>query len=328
MRGAPARSDHLRSVQPATARRTWLAAFLGLLVPGAWVHAQTSSAQPSTDAGRPIRVAAAASLRGPLDQALADWKQSGGSPAVITYAGTPALVRQIEQGLPVDLFLSADPAWMDHLEQRGALQKASRRDLLSNRLVLVTRAGTDATLPPPAQSTVAAVELGQTDGADIALRRALAHWPGNSRLALAEVGSVPAGRYARAALEALDLWKPWSARLAMTDNVRAALLLVARGEAELGIVYASDARVEPKVRVIAMFAESLHPPVRYPAAVLAASTHPRAAEALAFLSQPQALKRFTDVGFSLPRPSVSGRGDGPLIGSSGLAALSCERCSR
>ena len=321
MRAAPARADHLRPVQPATARRAWLAAFLAVLVPGTRVHAQGSSAPDSADAGRPIRVAAAASLRGPLDQALADWKQSGGPSAVITYAGTPALVRQIEQGLPVDLFLSADPEWMDHLAQPGALRKQSRRDLLSNRLVLVTRPGTDATLPPPAQSTAVSVELGQADGADSALRRALAQWPGNGRFALAEVVSVPAGRYARAALDALDLWRPWSARLAMTDNVRAALLLVARGEAELGIVYASDARVEPRVRVIAMFAESLHPPVRYPAAVLAASTHPRAAEALAFLSQPQALKRFTDVGFILPGRAGLGMGDDRV-------ALSCERCLR
>jgi molybdate transport system substrate-binding protein len=237
-----------------------------------------------------------------LDQALADWRQAGGTAATITYAGTPALVRQIEQGLPADLFFSADSDWMDHLAGRGGLRPQTRRDLLGNRLVLIARPGVETVLPPEVRSS--GVELGKGDTADRALRAALGNGPGRTRLALAEVGSVPAGRYARAALEALNLWQPWSSRLAMTDNVRAALLLVARGETDLGIVYASDAQLEPRIRVVATFADSLHPPIRYPAAVLASATHPRALEALEFLAQPAAIKRFLEAGFTAPGPAA------------------------
>lgn len=259
---------------------------------------------PGTRAGRPLRVAAAASLRGPLDQALADWREAGGGPSLVTYAGTPALVRQIEQGLPADLFVSADAAWMDYLQARGALRSGTRRDLLSNRLVLIAAKDSDSRLPEAARVAGAPIELGAPG--DGPLRAALASWPGASRLAIAEVASVPAGRYARDALEALGVWRSWSGRLAMTDNVRAALLLVARGETEIGIVYASDAQAEARVRVIASLAASLHPPVRYPAAVLTSAVHPRAAEALEFLGSAAAMKRFTEAGFSPPPPSPPG----------------------
>lgn len=259
---------------------------------------------PGTGAGRPLRVAAAASLRGPLDQALADWREAGGGTSLVTYAGTPALVRQIEQGLPADLFVSADAAWMDYLQARGALRSGTRRDLVSNQLVLIAGRDRVSSLPEAARTVFDPIELG-TPG-DGPLRAALANWPGASRLAIAEVASVPAGRYARVALETLEVWRPWSARLAMTDNVRAALLLVARGETELGIVYLSDAQAESRVRVIARLAASLHPPIRYPAAVLAAAAHPRAAEALEFLGSPAAMKRFTEAGFSPPLSSPPG----------------------
>ncbi len=275
-----------------------IVALLGAVVLASAAVAQPGKLASVVDAAKPLRVAAAASLRGPLDQALADWRQTGGTAAIISYAGTPALVRQIEQGLPADLFVSADSDWMDRLSARGGLRPGTRRDLLGNRLVLVAQLGVEAGLPPEAR--VQGVELGKGDTADRALRAALANWPGRTRLALAEVVSVPAGRYSRAALEALNLWRPWSARLAMTDNVRAALLLVARGETDLGIVYASDAKLEPRVRVVATFAETLHPPIRYPAAVLASATHPRALEALEHLAQPAAIKRFVDAGFTVP----------------------------
>ncbi len=284
----------MRAGALAACRRSLIVALMG------WVW--LASAVSAADAAKPLRVAAAASLRGPLDQALAHWRQAGGVAAIITYAGTPALVRQIEQGLPADLFLSADSDWMDHLAGRGGLRAGTRRDLLGNRLVLIAQPGVEAALPSEALSL--RVELGKGDPADRALRAALANWPGRTRLALAEVGSVPAGRYARAALESLNLWQPWSARLAMTDNVRAALLLVARGETDLGVVYASDAQLEPRVRVLATFAETLHPPIRYPAAVLASATHPRALEALEFLAQPAAIKRFLEAGFTVPGPAA------------------------
>ena len=270
------------------------------------VQAQSAADVQSqrSEASRPLRVAAAASLRGALDQALADWREAGGGPSLVTYAGTPALVRQIEQGLPADLFVSADAAWMDHLQSKGALRPGTRRDLLVNRLVLIAASDREALLPVAARTFAAPVELG--GAGDGALRAALANWPGSTRLAIAEVASVPAGRYARGALEALDLWRAWSGRLAMTDNVRAALLLVARGETELGIVYASDAQAEPRVRVVGLLSESVHPPIRYPAAVLAATVHSRALEALEFLGGPVAMKRFVAAGFSQPPPLSAG----------------------
>ncbi len=298
--------------------RTWVAGGLALVSAIALAQSpsasqrlsplQTQSAADAQshrpEASRPLRVAAAASLRGPLDQALADWRDAGGGPSLVTYAGTPALVRQIEQGLPADLFVSADVAWMDHLQSKGALQPGTRRDLLANRLVLVAGSDREALLPVAARTFAAPVELG--GAGDGALRTALANWPGSTRLAIAEVTSVPAGRYARGALEALDLWRAWSGRLAMTDNVRAALLLVARGETELGIVYASDARVEARVRVVGVLSESVHPPIRYPAAALAATAHSRTVEALEFLGGPVAIKRFVAAGFSQPPPSPAG----------------------
>ena len=296
------RSERVRAGALAARRRLSILALIGWALPGSAVFAQSDKSASAADAVKPLRVAAAASLRGPLDQALADWRQAGGTAATITYAGTPALVRQIEQGLPADLFFSADSDWMDHLAGRGGLRPQTRRDLLGNRLVLIARPGVEAVLPPEVRSS--GVELGKGDTADRALRAALANGPGRTRLALAEVGSVPAGRYARAALEALNLWQAWSSRLAMTDNVRAALLLVARGETDLGIVYASDAQLEPRIRVVATFAETLHPPIRYPAAVLASATHPRALEALEFLAQPAAIKRFLEAGFTAPGPAA------------------------
>ena len=227
------RSERVRAGALAARRRLSILALIGWALPGSAVFAQSDKSASAADAAKPLRVAAAASLRGPLDQALADWRQAGGTAATITYAGTPALVRQIEQGLPADLFFSADPDWMDHLAGRGGLRPQTRRDLLGNRLVLIARPGVEAVLPPEVRSS--GVELGKGDTADRALRAALANGLGRTRLALAEVGSVPAGRYARAALEALNLWQAWSSRLAMTDNVRAALLLVARGETDLAL---------------------------------------------------------------------------------------------
>ena len=298
MRAGATPSDRARPGPGSVRRRQALTALAGLAVSPSFAFAQAGS---PADA-RPLRVAAAASLRGPLDQALADWRAAGGSAALITYAGTPALVRQIEQGLPADLFVSADSDWMDHLERRGGLRPGTRRDLLGNRLVLIAHSGAESAVPAEVRSN--RVELGQGDAADRALQVALSNWPGRNRLALADVSSVPAGRYARAALEALNLWQPWATRLAMTDNVRAALSLVARGEAELGVVYASDAQLEPRVRTLARFAESLHPPIRYPAAVLAAATHGRAGQALEFLAQPAGRHRFLEAGFTTPAPAT------------------------
>lgn len=227
-------------------------------------------------------VFAAASLREVLDAAAEAFaRERGGPRPVLSYAGSPALARQIEQGAPADVFVSADRDWMDHLERGGHLRAGTRTTLASNRLVLV---GSASGASPPLR-----IEPG------FALAAALG--PGG-RLAVGDVAAVPAGRYARAALESLGVWAAVSGRLAQAENVRAALALVARGEAPLGVVYATDARAEPRVRVVDTFPATSHPPIVHPAAVTAASRSPRAGAFLEFLRSPAGLALLAAHGFA------------------------------
>jgi molybdate transport system substrate-binding protein len=201
----------------------------------------------------------------------------------ISYAASSALARQLEQGAPADLYLSADIDWMAWSAARHLVRAETRIDLLGNRLVLIA----------PAR-----------DARTMALRRGmdLAGALGGGRLALADPAAVPAGKYGKAALAALGVWDSVKDRLARAENVRAALAFVARGEAPLGIVYASDAAVEPGVRVVATFGAGLHPPIVYPAAVTAASTNPAAARFLAFLASEPARPIFERYGFTVLVP--------------------------
>ena len=187
-----------------------------------------------------VTVFAAASLMGALDEVAAGWEDRTGGEVRLSYAGSSALARQIEAGAPADVFVSANVDWMDELGERGLTEPGSRRDLLSNRLVLVGPAG--------------AAPLALEPGLDLA---ALLD---GGRLAMALVDAVPAGLYGREALRSLGLWGAVEPRVAQAENVRAALALVARGEAPLGVVYASDARAEPRVAVVATFPEGSHPP--------------------------------------------------------------------
>ena len=229
-------------------------------------------------------VFAAASLREVLDAAAdAFARERGGPRPVLSYAASSALARQIEQGAPADLFVSADREWMDHLERRGHLRAGTRVTLAANRLVLVAPAAG----PPPTLR----VEPG------FALAAALG--PGG-RLAVGDVAAVPAGRYAKAALESLGVWRSVSDRLAQAENVRVALALVARGEAPLGIVYATDARAEPRVRVVGAFPETIHPPIVHPAAVTASSRSARAGAFLEFLRSPAGGALLAAHGFAAP----------------------------
>lgn len=228
-------------------------------------------------------VFAAASLKESLDAAAQAWAQRSGTRAVISYAGSPALARQIDQGAPADVFVSADEEWMDWVERRGLLRAGSRVRLLSNRLVLVAPAAG----PVPALTLAPGVPIAAALGS-------------GGRLAVADVVSVPAGRYAKAALESLGAWGPLSGRLAQTENVRAALTLVARGEAPLGIVYATDARAESKVRVVGTFPDSAHPPIVYPAAVLAGARSTKAQAFVDFLRSPEGRAVFAAHGFGEP----------------------------
>ena len=226
-----------------------------------------------------VTVFAAASLKNALDRIAADFQTATGKRLAVSYGASSALARQIEQGAPADVFLSADLDWMDYLENRRLLRAGTRRSLLGNRIVLVA----------PAAS-----------GRDLELKPgALAAALGDGRLATAVVASVPAGRYGKAALEHLGLWGEVAGRLAEAENVRAALLFVARGEAPLGIVYETDARAEPDVRIVARFPETSHPPIVYPAALVGTSKSPEAVPFLEALRSPASAAIFAREGFSV-----------------------------
>lgn len=222
---------------------------------------------PREKAGRPpIDLFAAASLREVLDALAADHLRQTGRTVRITYAGSAQLARQIDHGAPADLFVSADEAWMDWLEERGRIEAATRTRVAGNGLVLIA----------PVGSADAPVDLASA----IALDRRL----GDGRLAMADA-SVPAGRYGQQALTHLGLWSGIEDQLAPGDSVRAALALVARGEAPLGVVYATDARAEPGVQVVATFPPDSHVPILYPAARLRRSSDGDAVAAQAFLDR-------------------------------------------
>ncbi|SDE49696.1 molybdate ABC transporter substrate-binding protein [Limimaricola pyoseonensis] len=225
-------------------------------------------------------VFAAASLGGPLDRAVAAWEAQGGAPVTVSYAGSSALARQIAAGAPADLFVSASPEWMDAVEAEGLVVTGSRRDLLGNALVLVS-----------GESAAEPVEIGP----DLDLAAMLK----GGRLAMALVEAVPAGQYGRAALENLGLWDGVAPRVAQSENVRAALALVASGAAPLGVVYATDAVAEPRVTVIGRFPADSHPPIRYPAALIEGAED-EAAGLLDFLSGPEAGAIFAEAGFAVP----------------------------
>jgi len=230
-----------------------------------------------------LTVFAAASLQTALDQVAKDWQAAGHDPLLISYGGSPILAQQIDKGAPADLFISADNDWMLWLVKRKQISADAPVTILGNTLVLIAP-NTSATAVPPVTAFV-------TEAADLAVMLK------GSRLAMADPRSVPAGKYGKAALEHLGLWAGLSSSIAPFDNVRMALNFVARREAELGIVYSSDAVAEPRVRIIGQFAPDSHPQIVYPAAVLLRSAHPEATMFLAFLSMQQAQKRFIEAGF-------------------------------
>ena len=238
--------------------------------------------RPAKAQARPVTVFAAASLKEALDEVARAYAALGQPSPTLVYAGSNQLARQIDQGAPADLFLSADEDWMNWLASRQLMASASRINLLSNRLVLI--APRDSTLHTwdPTQNLLALLKGG--------------------RLALPDPTSVPAGKYAKVALMQLGLFDQVKDRLAGTENVRVALALVARGEAPLGIVYATDARTESQVKIIGTFAEETHPRIVYPAA-LTAKAQTGASAFLNFLSAPQARDIFKARGF-LPLPAL------------------------
>lgn len=255
---------------PLPDRRTVLAALAGLTLLSAPLHARAED----------VVVFAAASLTNALERVVAAWMAETGQGAVTSHAGSPALARQIQQGAPADIFISASVDWMDAVEASGDLRHGTRRDILGNGLVLIAH-GRDAA-PVSIDATLDLV--GMLDG---------------GRLSMALVEAVPAGVYGRQALTALGLWDSVAPLVAQSDNVRAALAFVALGEAPLGIVYATDAAVEDNVTVIGTFPEGSHEPIVYPAAITAQSANPLAADFLAFMTSDAARAIWVEFGFTV-----------------------------
>lgn len=238
----------------------------------------------SAQASDRVIVFAAASLKNALDEVGKAWLAETGRQAAFSYAATSALARQIEQGAPADIFVSADLDWMSTLNSRGLVKAGSIVELLGNEIVLV------APKDSPAQAAIA-------PGFD------LAGIVGDGRLAMADVKAVPAGKYGKAALEALGVWNGIEPRIAMAENVRAALKLVALGEAPAGIVYATDAKAEPGVRILGTFPAGSHPPITYSAALVAASGNADAPVFLDFLQGGKAQAIFAQQGFVILKPA-------------------------
>jgi molybdate transport system substrate-binding protein len=252
---------------------------IGWAILGLFLMLKAAVAQES----RPVLVLAAASLQTALQAIGAEWQRERGHRVAFSFASSSALARQIEQGAPADLFAPADPDWMEWVEARRLIMPGTRRTLVENRLVLIEPSG-----PPQSELRITPAFK-------------LADLLGTSRLAMGEPQSAPAGRYAREALTALGIWNEISRKIAGAENVRAALMLVARGEARFGIVYATDALAEARVRVVDTFPASSHSPIHYPVARVATSRNPQAQEFLDYLSSPAATRIFAAMGFQIRR---------------------------
>ena len=239
-----------------------------------------SAAPPAAAESRDVLVFAAASLKNALDDVAAQYQHETGKQATISYGASSALAKQIEAGAPADIFISADLDWMDYLAKQKLIEPKSRKNLLGNALVMVA----------PKDSRV---EL------EIAPGFPLAELLAGGKLAMGDTSAVPAGKYGKAALENLGVWAAVEHSIAQAENVRAALLLVARKEAPLGIVYRSDAEAEPKVRIVGTFPDDSHPPIVYPAALVAGSTSAAAAAFLAYIELAKARPLFERQGFTV-----------------------------
>lgn len=227
-----------------------------------------------------LTVYAAASLKTALDEALLAYKAQSGIGTTAAYAASSALAKQIEAGAPADIFMSADQEWMDYLVKAGLVQADSRFTFLGNQLVLVMERSQARRLTIDGNLDIAGLLNGR-------------------RLAVGDVNAVPAGRYAKAALTKLDLWSKVSDKLAPAENVRAALALVARGEAGAGIVYATDARVEPGVAIVGIFPADSHAPIEYPVALLKGADKAAAQPLLDFLKTEEGRRHFINQGFTV-----------------------------
>jgi len=260
-------------------RAAWIALALALL-PGFDGHAA------DTAPVRDVLVYAAASLTDVLNRIGEGYTRDHGTVVKFSFAGTPVLAKQLESGAKADVFISADEDWMNYVDERKLIDHASRVNLLSNRLVLIAPAGATVALKIEPRFKLHAA-LGA-----------------NGRLSLADPDSVPAGKYAKAALTTLGVWRSAEDRIAASENVRTALVYVARGEAPLGIVYLTDARADPRVRVVDTFPESTHPHITYPAALVTGASGD-GAEFFAYLRSDAAAAEFRKAGFDVEGASQS-----------------------
>ena len=261
-----------------TSRRDWLGGFVGLVAAAALLIGPPQTAPRAQ--GGDVVVFAAASLKNALDDVNAQWQKETGKKAAISYGASSALAKQIEQAAPAQMFISADLDWMDYVAQKNLVKPDTRSNLLGNRIVLIAP-----------KDKAQAIDI--KPGFD------LAKVVGDGRLAMANVDSVPAGKYGKASLEKLGVWDSVSGKLAQAENVRAAPLLVSRGEAPAGIVYQTDAAADPNVKIIGTFPEDTHPPIVYPIALTASSNNPDAAAFLAYVKSAKARPLFEAQGFTV-----------------------------
>jgi molybdate transport system substrate-binding protein len=264
-------------------RRNWLVRSAGLAVAASFAWAAPTPAHAQRGS---LVVFAAASLKNALDAVNAQWEKDTSKKASISFAASSALAKQIEAGAPAQIFISADLDWMDYVAQKNLIKADTRSNLLSNRMVLIA---SNDKAPP--------VDI--RPGFDVA--KVL----GEGRLAMANVDFVPAGKYGKAALQKLGVWASLSGKIAQAENVRAALLLVSRGEAPAGIVFQTDAVADPNVKIIGTFPEDTHPRIIYPIALTASATHPDAAAFLAYIKSAKAKPLFEAQGFTVLNPGQS-----------------------
>jgi molybdate transport system substrate-binding protein len=253
-------------------RRLWISLVAGAVL--------ASGLAPAAAQNRDVLVFAAASLKNALDEIAGQWQSQTGRKVAISYAASNNLIKQIEQGAPADIFISADLDWMNYGQQKNLIRPETRANLLGNRIVLIAPKDSSASIKVEKGFDLAAALKG-------------------GRLAMGNVDAVPAGKYGKAALEKLGAWDGVKDHIAQAESVRAALLLVARGETPLGIVYQTDAASEPGVRIVGTFPEDTHPPIIYPAALTKDSNNAIAADFLKYIRSPAAKPAFERQGFAV-----------------------------
>ncbi len=238
-----------------------------------------SSPASWADGPEKLTVYAAASTTNAMTEVAKLYEKKTGTQVALSFASSSTLAKQIEMGAPAQVYLSANPEWMDYLEQKGLIEPGGRADVLGNRIALIA----------PADSAIEEVKIEK--GFD------LAKILGDGYLAMGDPDHVPAGMYGKAALQGLGAWEAVEKKVARAKDVRAALALVERGESPLGLVYTTDAAISEKVKVVGLFPEDSHPPIVYPVAIVKGADLKASMPFIDFLKTPEASALFTKYGF-------------------------------